>query len=487
MINDIKQLEPQAVFSYFAQICAIPHISGHEEAMGQYLMRFAATHNLPATQDEAGNVIIEKKATAGREDHPLVILQGHQDMVPAKRPDSTHNFLTDPICPVVRGHLIYADGTSLGADDGIGMAMILALLADDTLQHGPLRAIFTTAEETSMKGACNLSAASLQGKYLLNLDSEEDGYLFIASAGSQDLQVIFTADPLSAPQEISNNLVSLKLHLTALSGGHSGTDIHLGRANAITLMTSLLLSQSAEFDFYLESAHGGTVRNAIANQATFCLAVAQDELEAFKQALLIEFARFKLLYQDTDPHMRLEMVQAEPTALFSFADTIECLSLIENLPCGPVRPFSEDKSVVETSCNVGIIATQDNVITISLMARSLNDFALDLISDKVASLCYLSDKTEVESPHREGCWQSPANTPLIATLKKHYHAVTGREMKVTALHAGLETAAFVAKNPNLQLVSLGPTVNHPHSADEHCDILAVQTCYETLRRTLAEI
>ncbi len=487
MIDDIKQLDPQAVFTYFADICAIPHISGHEAAIGAYLMQFAAQHQLPAVQDEVGNVIIEKAATPGREGHPCVILQSHQDMVPAKRPDSTHNFLTDPIRPLIRGGSLYADGTSLGADDGIGMALSLALLADDTLEHGPLRAIFTVAEETSMIGAATLDAKYLQAKYLLNLDSEEDGYIFIASAGSQDLQISFSGDNKQSPDAANEPLVGLKLHLTALAGGHSGTDIHLGRANAINLMAALLLSQSSDFDFYLQSVDGGTVRNAIPNQATYYVVLPQADLEDFKQALLIAFARFKLLYQDTDPHMRLELTQQQAGAYFSFGDTIECLSLINNLPSGPVRPFAEDKSVVETSCNLGLISTQDNVISIELLARSLNDFALDLISDKVASLCYLSDKTELASPHREGCWQSPADTPLINALKRHYAAETGRSMQVTALHAGLETAAFAAKNPQLQLASLGPTVKHPHSADEHCDIAAVQTAYAMLRRTLAEL
>ncbi len=488
MIEDLKTLEPAAVFSYFADICSIPHISGHEEKIGEYLLNFAAQHGLKAVRDQAGNVIIDKPASAGREQHPRVILQGHQDMVPAKRPDSQHDFLKDPICPVIHEGRIMADGTSLGADDGIGLSIAMALLADDKLEHGPLRAIFTVEEETSMKGACELDAQYLDADYLINIDSEEDGYIFIASAGSQDMEVSYVAPELEHCQDQATDLSALTLRLIDLSGGHSGTDIHLDRANAIKLLTTLLLAQSAEFDFNLTEIKGGTVRNAIPNQAELTLCLKAADAEAFKQSLLLEFEKFRLLYQDTDPHMRLEIHQATlPAQMFSFADTIECLSLIENLPHGAERFFAKDRNVVETSCNLGLISTQGEHITMGLLARSLNDFALDLITDKTASLCYLSDKTEFAAPHREPCWQSESDNELIRALCRNYKKVSGREMLVTALHAGLETAEFAAKNPRLQVASLGPTVRHPHSAVEYCDIKAINTAYEMLRRTLAEL
>ena len=482
--DDLRTLKPQQVFAYFADLCAIPRISGHEQAVGAYLMDFARKEGLEARQDAAGSVIIDKPASPVREHSPRVILQGHQDMVPAKRPESTHDFLTDPIIPVIKDGRIYADGTSLGADNGIGIAMALAVLSDKTLEHGPLRAIFTVQEETTMAGAENIDPKELDADYLINIDSEEDGYAYIMSAGSMDMEVSFKAEQVESPDADS---AAVELRLVGLAGGHSGTDIHLGRANAIVMLATMLLSQSTEFDFYLQQAQGGTVRNAIPNNAAFTVAAAKDDLHDFKQALLIEFEKFRRLYQDTDPKMRLEIREAAPAARFSFTDTLELLTLIEQLPHGPVRRFPLDPKIVETSCNLGLIKAENGEAVISLMARSLHEFSLDLMADKAASLCFLSDKTDFSSPRREGCWESSADNALINNLRNSYEAVTGRKMQITALHAGLETAAFAAKNPKLQLVSFGPTVDHPHSYAENCDIAAVEAAWETLRRTLAAL
>lgn len=485
MSDNIRDLYPREVFSYFADLCAIPRISGHEQAAGDYLLKFAADHQLKADRDSVGNVIIEKPASAGREQHPLVILQAHQDMVPAAAPGVEHDFLKDPIVPVVRAGRIFGSGTSLGADDGIGIALALALLADDSLEHGPLRAVFTVAEETTMLGAQQLDPKHLDGAYLMNLDSEDDGYIFIASAGSQDIHVSYNT---TSRRPLPEGCTGLRLRLTGLSGGHSGTDIHLGRANAIVLLASLLSALTDRCDyFYLSSLTGGTVRNAVPNQAEFTLALPQKDLEDFKQDLLIEFAKYQLLYEDTDRNMSLELHEAAPADVLSFEESCEILSLITSLPNGPERFFPKAPEVVETSCNLGVIATAGDEVKITLLARSLSEFALENIVQKIQNLCLLIDKTDLTAPRGERPWQSSADNDLIRALCRNYHKVTGREMQVTALHAGLETAAFAEKNPGLQLASLGPTVTHPHSFSESCDIEAVKTAYHMLRQTLAEL
>lgn len=487
MSSNIRDLEPQQVFAYFADLCAIPRISGHESAVGDYLMDFAAKHGLKAVRDEVGNVIIDKPASQGREDRPLVILQGHQDMVPAVRDDVKHDFLKDPIRPVIRDGKIFADGTTLGADDGLGVSLALALLADDKLEHGPLRAVFTVEEETTMKGAAHLDAKYLQGQYLINLDSDEDGYIFIASAGSQNLNISYFADER---ENMGDDVTGLNLELIGLSGGHSGSDIHLGRANGIMVLAKMLSAMADRFDFfYVDEIHGGTVRNAIPNQAGCTIAVPNEDFEDFKQELLIEFAKYRLLFEDTDPNMRLELKDAEVEDAFSFEDTINLISFICALPDGPERFFPKAPDVVETSCNVSVVETDKDAdkIELTLLARSLSAFSLDNMASKVDSLCFLCDKTDLQVPRREEPWQSTSDNDLIRALSRNYEAVTGRKMQVTALHAGLETAAFAEKNPELQLASLGPTVSHPHSFAESCDIEAVHTAWVMLRQTLAEL
>lgn len=484
MLQNISSLEPSRVFAHFLKICSIPHPSGHLDGMADYLLSFAAEHKLQAVKDECGNVIIDKPATAGKEHSPLVILQAHQDMVPVAVHGKKHDFKTDPITPVIKADgFMYADGTTLGADDGIGMAYALSVLEDPTLSHGPLRAIFTVDEETSMKGAAGLDPKYLQGTYLINLDSEDTGFAFVAAAGSQDVVIKFAGS-----REKHEDLKAVRLDLQGLTGGHSGTDIHIGRASAIRVMAGMLAELTEETDFlYLQNLKSGFVRNAIASSASFEVAVPAEDMADFKQACLLCFEKFRELYRDTDPNMQLKLTECEAGEVFSFEYSMELIALLLNVPHGEVRRFQKDPSIVETSSNLGLVSTEGDTVTIVLLLRSLNSFALDELTRRVEFLCFLNDKCDLSAPHCEPCWESPSDNELIARLKDNYHAVTGSELKISAIHAGLETATFSQKNPQLQLVSIGPTVQHPHSPSERVSIEGVGVMYETLRRTLGQL
>lgn len=484
-MTDILNLEPKAVWSHFADFCSIPHPSGHEQGIAEYLCEFAKKNGLEFKVEECGNVIIKKPATKGYENKDTVILQSHIDMVPVADNSVVHDFLKDPIIPVVKEDgFVYAKGTTLGADDGIGACTTLAIFEDKELNHGPLIAVFTVEEESTMKGALQIAPEVLQeGKYLINLDSEDDDFLFVACAGSADINLKFTSKRIEV-----EDAKGFSVSLSGLKGGHSGTDIDKGRANAAEVLSAILLDVSDNTcDLFLSDFTSGHVRNSIPSTAKITVKVPNDRAEEFMKSVKASFAFYQDFYKGTDPDMTLSINETKCDKAFGLTDTQTFLSLIRALPLGPIRPWDINPDIVETSVNLGLVSSDDNGLYLCLMPRSLKESGLDDIISKLSVFSSLIDNLEIEIDNRHPCWESPSDNSLISCLKKNYKEITGKDMIVTALHAGLECAMFAAKAPNLQLVSLGATINSPHSPFERVSIQGTKNVYEAVKRTLSQL
>ena len=482
MEENIASIKPQQVWSHFSKLLQIPHPSGHEEQIAQYLYDFAQKRNLDATIDEAGNVIIHVNATLGREHSPKVILQSHMDMVPVKNDDVLHDFLKDPIDAYIDGEFVKARGTTLGADDCIGVATILALIDDKDLEHGPLTAIFTVEEETTMKGAFGLKKEYLEGDYLINLDSEENSLLYIGCAGSCDVKLNFKFDKVKV-----ENCQGLSISLNKFEGGHSGADINLGHANAIGVLALILEDLSSDFDFFIQNFEGGIVRNAIPSKAQVILNVPSDKALAFKEAANNAYKRIISTYERKETHAAIKISECEVSESLCYAQSLDLINLLLSLPHGVVRMSDIDTSIVETSVNLGTVKTLDEDIEICLMPRSLKETGLDEIITKIEACAQLLDNVDIELENRHACWLSQDKNSLIDSMQSSCAQLGLKPLKVTLMHAGLETASFAKTAPKLQLVSLGATILNPHSPKERVHIAGVGDVYEIVRHTLAQL
>ncbi len=480
MSKEILELSPQAVFRHFYALTQIPHPSSHEEKIAAYLSAFAKEHGLFCITDSVGNVIMEKEASSDKKDAPVVIMQGHMDMVPMAASGYAFDFQNEPLKPYIDNGFIRAENTTLGADDGIAIAIILAIFEDDTLSHGPLRAIFTVEEETTMKGAAHLDRKYLEGKYLINIDSEENGFLYVNCAGSLDCNITL---PLKKDDNFYDE--ALLITLKNLHGGHSGADIHVGYANAIRVMGSLCHRALSDKKVAFSSFTSGTLRNAIPSEATLKLHLKKGDKDRIKSALEQEFLRQKDLYKDTDSNMLLSLTEAEPsTSTYLKESLFTLIHLVTTLPSGIVRMSQRFKGIVETSNNVSMLETKDNNALLKLMPRSLNYEWLMEIKNRLefyakeygASIDFLN----IHEP-----WESPSENHLIDVLKDSYHEICHKDFVISAMHGGVECAAFAKSNRSLELISLGPTIYNPHSPDERVHIEGVKELYLTLRRTLA--
>ena len=480
MSKALTCLEPKAVWSYFNEITKIPRPSSHEEKIAEFILKFAKVHGFKSHKDEVGNVIIDIEATEDKKDAPLVILQGHMDMVPVVEDGYTHDFLKEGIKAYVDAPFVKAEHTTLGADNGIAIALVMALADDKTLSHGPLRAVFTVEEETTMKGATGLSPEYLHGDYLINLDSEDNSYLFVNCAGSYDVNIKFNFSKVE-----TEDTKALEITMSHLAGGHSGADIHLGHANAIKLLASLLDDMSDDVDFFINNISGGAVRNAIPSKAQCTICVPEKEIDTAKSKLNELFKVQKEIYAKTDPMMTLEITESDKRDALGYAQTLDLIHFIRSLPNGIMRMSPEFSGIVETSINLGVINSDNDCVKICMLARSLNSDALSDMINTVKSQCYLLDNVEVEESNRHEPWSSPSKNRLIDVLNESYKSVTGNEFKVTALHAGVECATFAKANKKLQLISIGPTVLNPHSPKERVDIEGVKDIYLTVSRALA--
>jgi len=475
-------LQPAVVWAHFATLCAIPRASRQEAALRDTLRRWAEGLGLVTMVDAAGNLIIRKPASAGCEQWPGVILQAHLDMVCQKNADSSHDFSRDPIRPVLHDGWLVAEDTTLGADNGIGAALMLAALEDRTLVHGPLEALFTVDEEAGMGGARGLAQGLLQGSRMLNLDTEEWGEFYLGCAGGQDVNVERhgPAEPLPAGWQ------ACQIVLRGLRGGHSGVNIHEERGNAIKLLVRVLVGLTAGSPLRLSSLLGGSARNALPREAFATVALPADELAKLPALLAAQQALLKNELRGIDDGLLLELAPAEATQVMSAAEQNVWLASLHAAPHGVRRMSRLVPGVVETSNNLGMVDLHPDGGTCNFMVRSLIDSGSEALADEILSLWALSDTVAEKSGAYPGWAPNPAS-PLLAVCQAVYRREFAADSSVQVIHAGLECGIIGAKYPGLDIVSFGPTIRGAHAPGELVEVASVGRCWHLLKAILAAV
>ena len=482
----IRDLKPQLIWEQFDDICQVPRPSKKEGKIIAWLQEWAKKHNFDYQTDETGNVVIRKAATKGFEGRPAVILQSHMDMVCEKNSDVEFDFENDPIQPWIDGEWVKAKGTTLGADCGIGMAAALAVLLDDSLEHPAIEALFTVDEETGLTGAFGLGEGMLTGKYLVNLDSEDEGELFIGCAGGIDTVATMDYDNEQAPE--SNAVV--RLVGGDLLGGHSGDDIDKGRANSNKLLARFLYNAADTFQIALAKFDGGNLRNAIPREAYAIVGVPAEAKEDFEERFLEFGQELMEEFKHTEPRMRFTVndVEEKVTEVMSNDDMCALLITIVGLPNGVLAMSFAVPGLVETSSNLASVKfnTEEGKVTITTSQRSSVESAKLYAAQTIESVFFLAG-FDVEHSDGYPGWSPNPDSKLLATTVECYRNLFATEPKVRAIHAGLECGLFLEKYPHLEMVSFGPTLRGVHSPDERLEISTVDKFWKLLVELLKVI
>lgn len=479
----IKDLQPARVFEIFHEITQVPRPSKKEGKIRQYLLDFAAKNGLSARTDEVGNVVISKPATPGHEDAPTLILQGHMDMV-CESNNKNFDFENTPITTIVEGDWLRADGTTLGADNGIGVAAALAALSDPDLVHGPLEALVTVDEETGMTGANGLGADMIKGKILLNLDSEDDAEIFIGCAGGVDTTATFTYNRSCSPTDFHY----FKVDLAHALGGHSGGDIHLGRINANKLIARFLWGVMKKHEIVLCEIDGGNLRNAIPRAAHAVFGVHTSK----KEDIVVEFNRFvaeiETEYRPIEPTFKFTLDTAErPEFAVDAATTKRLVESLYSAPHGVISMSRDIEGLVETSTNLASVKMKaDNQIVVCTSQRSSVESRKWDIAHQVEALFTLAGAVATHGDGYPG-WAPNMNSPIMKIASDAYEELYGIKPKVMAIHAGLECGLFLTKFPDLDMVSFGPTLQGVHSPSERMYIPAVERFWGQLKRIIEKV
>lgn len=477
------QLKPTSVFHYFDEVCQVPRPSKHEEKIRAYLLAFAEKHSLEVKTDEAGNVLIKNPATPGMESLKTVILQSHIDMVCEKNGDVEHDFLNDPIQTYVDGEWLKAKGTTLGADNGIGIATQLAVLAADDIQHGPIECLFTVDEETGLTGAFALKEGFMEGDILINLDSEDEGELFIGCAGGANTTAEFAYQTIDAPQDYFFFRVAIK----GLSGGHSGDDINKNRANANKLLVRFLTQLQAKYDFYLCHIDGGNLHNAIPREAEALCAVPMKYKEPVRIDMNIYTAEIENEYSVTEPNLRTELSSESPVAKAIDRQVVKNLLKSVYAVHNGVYAMSQDmEGLVETSSNLASIKMEEGCIRIVTSQRSSILSSRQDMSEMIRSAFELGGAKVTTGDGYPG-WKPNPSSDILRVAVESYKRLFGVEPKVKAIHAGLECGLFLEKYPSLDMFSTGPTLRGVHSPDERMHIPSVDKFWQHLLDVLAHV
>lgn len=478
----IKDLEPKAVWNNFYSLTRCPRPSKHEEVVREFLVNWAKEHNLECHVDEVGNVLMKKPAYPGMENRKRVVLQAHMDMVPQARAGKQHDFLKDPIETKIVGDWVYACDTTLGADDGMGVAAAMAVLESSTIKHGPLEALFTTDEETGMTGAMGLKAGVLEGDYLLNLDSETEGELYVGCAGGVDATTTIPYSLEATPANYS----AMKLTVGGLQGGHSGMDIAIGRANANKLLFRLL-RWVADCNIRLVEIDGGSLRNAIPRDAHAIFAYPTEHEQCIKDELTKVSGWIKQEFATTEPDFFTRCDKADlPAQVITAADTQKLINVVMVSPNGVQRMSADVENLVETSLNQARAFTDGKQFTLMALLRSSVDTAKEALAERLVCLAELAGG-HCELTGAYPGWKPNMQSGLLKTMIDTYHNLFHREPKVMAIHAGLECGLLGGKYPDMEMISFGPTLKSPHSPDERCLIASVPDFYNFLVTTLENI
>jgi len=482
-MNEIKNLNPQCVWKNFHALTQIPRPSGHLEKIQQFLLDFGKEAGVEVFKDAAGNIVMKKPASPGMENRKGVILQAHMDMVPQKTPESTHDFEKDPIEAYVDGEWVRAKGTTLGADNGIGVAAIMAVMEDKTLKHGPVEALITADEETGMFGANGLPAGELNGDILLNLDSETWGKFVIGSAGG--INVTATLDYQEVETDPAD--AALRITLKGLRGGHSGLEIHEGRANANKLMVRFVREAIEECEARLASWHGGNMRNAIPFKAEVVLTLPKENVAALKELVEAWKEDFTDEYKGIESGIEFYAEEVEtPKMQVPVEIQDNLVDAIYACHDGVVRMIPSYPDVVETSSNLAIIDIADGNALIKLLPRSSREDMKDYIVKMIES-CFNMAGMKIETSGSYGGWDPNPDSEILHLLLKVYKELNNEDGIIQVDHAGLECSIILGKYPHLDVVSMGPTMKSPHTTTERALWATVEPFWALLKKTLEEI
>lgn len=483
MSNEILQLYPKALWKNFYSLTRIPRPSKKEDQIRAFIYNFGKNLGLETIQDEVGNVIIRKPATPGMENRKGVVLQGHLDMVPQKNSDKVHDFEKDPIETIIDGEWVRANGTTLGADNGMGVAAAMAVLEAVDLQHGPVEALFTADEETGMTGANGLKPGLLKGDILVNMDSEDEGELYIGCAGGTNGNITFTYEA----QPVTGDFTGLRINVTGLKGGHSGVDIHLGRGNANKIMNRILHHGFKKHGLQVATLDGGSLRNAIPRESFAHIAIPAVNKQSFLECLAKESAKIKNELSAVEPTLKIEAIAAEtPDKIIDPAVLLNCLNAVYACPNGVMRMSNEMAGLVETSNNLAIVKAENGRINIMNLLRSSVDSAKDELQQMIQSVFDLAGAESVFDGSYPG-WKPNPDSPILKTMQDIYHKKYGNIPEIKAIHAGLECGILGGAYPNWDMISFGPTIRFPHSPDEKVNIATVKKFWDFLVETLQHI
>jgi aminoacyl-histidine dipeptidase len=479
----IEQLQPVAVWQNFKALTQIPRPSGKRDLITKYLVGFGKNLGLESFEDEAGNVIIRKPATPGLENQKGVVLQAHMDMVPQKNAAVAHDFEKDPIDAFVDGEWVRANQTTLGADNGIGVASALAVLQAKDLTHGPVEVLITADEETGMFGAVGLKNGTLKGEVLLNLDSEDEGELYVGCAGGINAHISFAYKE----EPVYHGDVAYKISLTGLKGGHSGLDINLGRANANKLLFRLLKYLVSSFEARLASVEGGNLRNAIPREAFAVVTVPEEGQDDLLEAISEMEAIFKSEYTSVEPDLKIIAEEVElPEGLLPEFVQDDLINSITACPNGVLRFVPEMPEVVETSTNLAIVKSDGSQIEVACLVRSSVESMKEELCSMIESVFSLAG-AKVEFSGGYPGWQPHFDSPILKVMSKVYADKFGNTPEIKVIHAGLECGIIGSAVPGLDMISFGPTIRHPHSPDEKVNIATVAKFWDYLTAVLKAI
>ncbi len=478
----LESLEPQTIWSYFLALSKIPRGSKNEAEAAAWVADQARALGCEVERDEIGNVIIRKRATAGKEDRPTICLQAHVDMVCEKNEGTDHDFTKDPIQVWKDGDLLRAKGTTLGADNGIGVAAALAVLASHDIAHGPIEALITIDEETGLTGANGLQPGRLKAKFLLNLDSEEEGYLTIGCAGGEDTIVTRKLTRTPAPAGTK----AFRLKVFGLKGGHSGIDINAGRGNAIRILAQVLGALKPAFGFGLAAIKGGNKRNAIPREASAYILLDPAQEQACRASLAVHEAHWRAALGAHDPGLHLALEAGEATSVMSGADADALLRLLLALPHGVEAMSPDIAGLVQTSTNLGVIDTREEEVEVNMLTRSSINASKTALSERIAAICALGGFNSHVTGGYPG-WKPEPKASLVQIVNDANQKVFGKPLEIMAIHAGLECGLIGEKYTTMEMVSFGPSMWDVHTPDEHVSVPSVGNFWKLLVAVLETV
>lgn len=483
MSKEILNLNPQQLWKHFYNLTQIPRPTGQMQEVTKHVIDFGKSLNLDVKQDKVGNVLITKPATAGMEKAPVIILQSHLDMVPQKNSDVKHDFTKDPIEALIDGNKVKASSTTLGADNGIGAAAMMAILEDNFLKHGKIEALFTVDEEVGMVGAIGLQPGFLSGNILLNLDTEEIGELCVGCAGGADVNADWHYKDVEVPQ----GDVAYKIVLKGLKGGHSGTEIHLGRANANKLMFYFLKEAVSDYEVRLSVVDGGSLRNAIPRESYAIVTLPQEDVKDFLELVAEYESIFKEEYKAVESNLSFKAEKTDlPATLIPEEIQDSLINAVVGCQNGVIGMLTEFEGIVETSTNLASVKSESGHIAAKMLTRSSSETRKDEICSSLESVFALAGaKVSIENPYPG--WQPNAKSDTLSMMAALYEEMYEEKAHVVVVHAGLECGIILSSTPGLDIVSFGPTILNAHSPDEYVEIDTVPKFYDYLVKTLERI